>query len=100
MRNPEHDIVVHVEPLDERIYGGRLIKTPFLRGLVLLWDALGLGIKSLMFAADVALDEGDGNGEGDEPAGVQHTGADRHHFAFADAGNRAVFVLPAIVVVW
>jgi uncharacterized protein YqhQ len=66
VRNPENDIVVHVEPLDARIYGGRLIKTPFLRGLVLLWDALGLGIKSLMFAADVALEE-EGDGNGDEP---------------------------------
>jgi uncharacterized protein YqhQ len=34
-----------------------------LRGLTLLWDALGLGIKSLMFSAEVALEE---EGEDDE----------------------------------
>lgn len=57
VRNPQGDIVVHTEPLDPRIYGGRLARIPFLRGLTLLWDALGLGIKSLMFAAEVAMQE-------------------------------------------
>lgn len=57
VRNPQGDIVVHTEPLDPRIYGGRLARIPFLRGLTLLWDALGLGVKSLLFAAEVALQE-------------------------------------------
>jgi uncharacterized protein YqhQ len=55
VRNPEDEIVIHTEPLDKRIYGGRLAKMPFVRGLTLLWDALGLGIKSLMFSAEVAI---------------------------------------------
>ncbi len=59
VRNPAGDIVVHTEPLDARIYGGRMIKVPFIRGLTLLWDALGLGIKSLMFSAEVAIEEED-----------------------------------------
>lgn len=59
VRNPAGDIVVHTEPLNQHIYGGRLARIPFMRGLTLLWDALGLGIKSLMFSADVALEEGD-----------------------------------------
>lgn len=57
VRNPKGEIVVHTEPLDSRIYGGPVARIPFLRGLTLLWDALGLGIKSLMFAADVAMQE-------------------------------------------
>lgn len=57
VRNPKREIIVHTEPLDPRIYGGPIARIPFLRGLTLLWDALGLGIKSLMFAADVALQE-------------------------------------------
>ena len=57
VRNPKGDIVVHTEPLDPRIYGGRLARIPFLRGLTLLWDAMGLGIKSLLFAAEVAVQE-------------------------------------------
>lgn len=57
VRDPQGNIVVHTEPLDARIYGGRLAKVPFLRGLTLLWDALGLGIRSLLFSAEVALQE-------------------------------------------
>lgn len=64
VRNPDGEIVVHTEELDPRIYGGRLARIPFLRGLTLLWDALGLGIKSLMFSAEVALED-----EEDESAG-------------------------------
>jgi len=57
VRNPQGEIVIHTEPLNARIYGGSLAKIPFLRGLTLLWDALGLGIKSLMFSAEVAIEE-------------------------------------------
>jgi uncharacterized protein YqhQ len=57
VRNPQGEIVVHTEPLNPRIYGGHLTKVPFLRGLTLLWDALGLGVKSLMFSAEVAMPE-------------------------------------------
>lgn len=57
VRNPEGEIVVHTEPLDQRIYGGKMARVPFARGLTLLWDALGLGIKSLMFSAEVAIEE-------------------------------------------
>lgn len=70
VRDPQGDIVVHTEPLDSRIYGGRLAKIPFLRGLTLLWDALGLGIKSLMFSAEVALQEEEQNVAGGEPSKV------------------------------
>lgn len=72
VRNPTGTIVVHTEPLNTHIYGGRLAQMPFLRGLTLLWDALGLGMKSLMFSADVALDEEtDATKEGNkEPAKV------------------------------
>ncbi len=57
VRDPQGQIVVHTEPLDARIYGGKVARIPFLRGLTLLWDALGLGIKALMFSANVALAE-------------------------------------------
>jgi len=70
VRNPQGEIVVHTEPLDTRIYGGRLAKIPFLRGLTLLWDALGLGIKSLLFSAEVALQEEGNTGADDEPEKV------------------------------
>jgi len=57
VRNPQGEIVVHEEPLPEKVYGSKWSKMPFLRGLVLLWDALVLGTKALMWSADVAMDE-------------------------------------------
>lgn len=57
VRDPENNIVIHTEPLNPHIYDSFISRTPFLRGLTLLWDALGLGVKSLMFAADVAMPE-------------------------------------------
>lgn len=67
VRNPQGEIVIHTEPLNSRIYGGGMARIPFLRGLTLLWDALGLGIRSLMFSAEVAMEEE--QHEGEEPAG-------------------------------
>lgn len=57
VRDPEGQIVVHQEPLNKTLYQGRIAKTPFLRGIIGLWDAMGLGTKALMWSADVALGE-------------------------------------------
>lgn len=57
VRNPEGQIVVHEQPLNATLYRGRIARTPFVRGVVGLWDALGLGTRALMWAADVALGE-------------------------------------------
>ncbi len=56
MRAPDGNIVTKVEPLGG-IYKSPLAKIPFLRGLVLLWDALGLGIRALTDAANVQTGE-------------------------------------------
>jgi uncharacterized protein YqhQ len=54
VRNPQGHIVVHSEPLDARVYGGPIAKVPLLRGLTMLWDSLVLGMRSLMYSADIA----------------------------------------------
>jgi uncharacterized protein YqhQ len=51
------DIVTKEVPLNAALYRGRIARLPFVRGLVLLWDALVLGTSALMWAADVALEE-------------------------------------------
>jgi uncharacterized protein YqhQ len=56
-RDPEGRIIVHEQPLNKTLYRGRIAKTPFVRGIVGLWDALGLGTRALMWSADVALGE-------------------------------------------
>jgi uncharacterized protein YqhQ len=57
MRDPEGDVIVETEPLNAALYSGPISRIPFLRGLVMLWDALGLGMKALMMSADVAVGE-------------------------------------------
>jgi len=57
VRHPNGEIVLHTEPLNPRIYASFINKVPFLRGLTLLWDALVLGMRTLMFSANVALGE-------------------------------------------
>ncbi len=56
MRNPDGKIVFHVEKL-AKIYKSRIVKIPLLRGLVLLWDALGLGMRALTVSANLQSGE-------------------------------------------
>lgn len=56
MRAPDGNIVVHTEKLSG-IYQSKVAKIPFLRGVILLWDALGLGMKALTIAANVQTGE-------------------------------------------
>ena len=93
VRNPDGDIVVHNEALDPRIYGGTLAKIPFLRGITLLWDALGLGIKSLLFSAEVALEE-----EKEDEASKVFEGPLQWGTLFLSLGMAVglFFVLPAV----
>ena len=56
MRAPDGQIVTKVEPLGG-IYKSRIAKIPFLRGLVLLWDSLGLGMHFLTLSANTQSGE-------------------------------------------
>lgn len=51
MRNPEGKIVIHAEKLG-KLYQSRIKKIPFLRGLIILWDSLGLGVRFLTLSAN------------------------------------------------
>jgi uncharacterized protein YqhQ len=51
MRAPDGKIVVHEEQLGE-LYRSRVAKIPFVRGVILLWDALGLGMRALTISAN------------------------------------------------
>jgi len=58
VRRPDGEILVREEPLS-RLYRGVFTKIPFLRGIPLLWDSLGLGMRALFFSAEVAAQEED-----------------------------------------
>ncbi len=53
VRAPDQQIILHSQPLDAQ-RRGQLMRIPFVRGLVGLWDALALGWKSLSFSASIA----------------------------------------------
>ena len=56
MRAPDGKIVVHTEKL-ANLYRSGITKIPFLRGGILLWDALGLGMRALTLSANTQTGE-------------------------------------------
>ncbi len=56
MRAPDGSIAVHTEKL-ANVYRSGITKIPFLRGSILLWDALGLGMNALTISANTQTGE-------------------------------------------
>ncbi|MBK8780232.1 MAG: DUF1385 domain-containing protein [Anaerolineales bacterium] len=56
MRAPDGSIAIHTEKLAE-VYRSGITKVPFLRGVILLWDALGLGMRALTISANTQTGE-------------------------------------------
>jgi uncharacterized protein YqhQ len=54
VRNPKGQIVVYEERLNPAIYRGLIGELPFLRGLTMLYDSLGIGMRALLWSAEVA----------------------------------------------
>lgn len=63
MRAPDKNIVIHKEELG-KVYHSKITKIPFLRGLIMLWDALGLGIRALTISANTQDQESEQKIEG------------------------------------
>ncbi|MFU8827267.1 MAG: DUF1385 domain-containing protein [Brevefilum sp.] len=55
-RSPNNEIIITHEELSG-LYNSKLAKIPFLRGLIGLWDALGLGVRYLTLSANVQTGE-------------------------------------------
>lgn len=56
MRAPDGSIAIHTEKL-AKVYRSKLTKIPFLRGSILLWDAMGLGMRALTISANIQTGE-------------------------------------------
>jgi uncharacterized protein YqhQ len=56
MRAPDDSIVIHEDDLGS-MYRSKILQIPFLRGMVLLWDALGLGMQALTISANTQSGE-------------------------------------------
>jgi uncharacterized protein YqhQ len=57
VRSPDNEIVLRSEQLPPRLSQGRLTRIPFVRGSIVLWETLVIGMRALMFSADVAVGE-------------------------------------------
>jgi uncharacterized protein YqhQ len=58
IRTPDGNIVTQTEELGG-LYKSPLVKIPFLRGLIVLWDSIGLGTKYLTISANIQTGEGE-----------------------------------------
>jgi uncharacterized protein YqhQ len=56
VRRPSGGLALDVQPLSP-IYSGWMRQTPLLRGIIVLIEAMYLGIKSLLYSANVSLEE-------------------------------------------
>jgi len=63
LRRPNGEMVVDTKSLSS-LYTGRLRTIPLIRGIIVLIETLILGIKTLMYSANVALEEEDEKIEG------------------------------------
>jgi uncharacterized protein YqhQ len=59
VRRPNGGIALDIKPLST-IYTGWMRKTPLIRGVVVLIEAMVLGINSLLYSANVSLEEEEG----------------------------------------
>ena len=56
VRRPNGGLALDIQPLPT-IYSGRMRRTPLIRGVIVLIEAMVLGIKSLLYSANVSLEE-------------------------------------------
>jgi uncharacterized protein YqhQ len=66
VRKPNKEIVTAVEQLNPLADKYKVLGLPFLRGIIMLFESFYMGMKSLMFSANTALEDVEGEGEGKE----------------------------------
>ena len=57
VRKPSGAIYRYREPLDSPLQRARWARLPFVRGVIVLWESLVIGIRMLMRSANIALEE-------------------------------------------
>lgn len=70
VRSPGGEIVVWEEPLTPGPVVRSVRNVPFVRGAVVLWDTMVLGMRALIFSANVGLQEEGEDGEAEEPGAL------------------------------
>ena len=65
VRNPKGEIIKHAEKLSG-IYTGRLRKVPLLRGMIVLYETMALGMRALSYSSRIAFEEEGADGKTEE----------------------------------
>lgn len=85
VRHPDRHIILKEESLSG-LYRGPMSKIPFLRGIPMLWDSLGLGMKALFYSAEVV-------GQAEDPEFTMSGGAGLLTGALSIVLGLALFML-------
>jgi len=94
VRRPDNNEIVIKEEPTSQLYRGPISKIPFLRGIPMLWDALGLGMRALFFSAEVV-------GQAEDPEFTMDVGTEIVTGGIAMAVGLGLFmVLPSLVAGW
>jgi uncharacterized protein YqhQ len=100
VRKPNKDIATNVENLNPLTDRYRFLGFPFLRGIVMLIESFYLGMKSLMFSANTALEDAESDGE-DKGEAVKFSYAQLAVVGAGAVGIVAVFfLLPFFLATW
>ncbi len=94
VRAPDGRIELLSEPLTSPIYTSRWGKLPFIRGVALLWDALGLGTRALLWSANIALEEEE------EPQQIEGASAWGMVAVSLALGIGLFFIVPLFITHW
>lgn len=97
VRHPRGHIVVHSEELSG-VYTGPVRRIPVLRGVVVLWETLALGMRALSFSSRVAM-EGETNERGEPAEFPQHAFWGTMALAIVVA-VAVFFALPIVAAHW
>src|SRR3954451_21579271 len=98
VRAPDDNIVLQNQKLPVHLYSGVISKIPLLRGMIMLWDSLVLGMSALAFAADVAMRDEERNPEGKDMAPTIRAVTAGSVVVALVLGIGLFFVLPLVVV--
>jgi len=69
VRHPKGHIVTHSQKLGG-LYTGQARRIPLIRGVVVLWETMALGIRALNYSSKVAFDDGEAGEEAEFPEKV------------------------------
>ncbi len=98
-RAPDGSLIVHAEPISKTLVGKlQFLNRPFLRGILMLVDALALGIRALHFSSQVQL-QNDPN-QKPPPKSVQDIAIGASAAVGFGIGILLFFVIPTLLTDW